>query len=271
MPSYVVTGASRGLGLEFVRTLSSDAQNVVIGLVRDKAAAEKTFGAAVPKNLSFLEADIVDLDALKSAAVETAKVTGGGLDYLINNAALISNTSAFRTLGDFADDPQTLVKDLQTSFDVNVVGIVNTVNAFIPLLRKGHEKKVFTLTTGMADLDLVNQFDIAIAPSYSISKAALNMAIAKYSALYKSEGILFMAVSPGVVDTGNPGPSSDNVEEMKAFQDMLAKFAAYAPHFTGPMTPQESVGHMLKLFDGSSVKSGDGGAFVSHFGNKQWL
>ena len=70
----------------------------------------------MPENLSFLEADITDLDALKvgipiaflgrklivskSAATETARLTGGGLDYLINNAALISNTSRYRTLGD---------------------------------------------------------------------------------------------------------------------------------------------------------------------------
>ena len=75
----------------------------------------------MPENVSLLEADITDLDALKvgvpmpyytiafwgrklivpkSAATETARLTGGGLDYLINNAALISNTSRYRTLGD---------------------------------------------------------------------------------------------------------------------------------------------------------------------------
>ena len=106
-----------------------------------------------------------------------------------------------------ADDPQTLIKDLQTSFDVNVIGVINTVNSFIPLLREGREKKVFTLSTGFADTDLINGFDIAIAAPYSISKGALNVAIAKYNALYKREGILFMAISPGVVDTGNLEPS----------------------------------------------------------------
>ena len=75
----------------------------------------------MPENLTFLQADITDLDALKvggsmhyytvvflgctlivskSAATETARLTGGGLDYLINNAALVSNTSRYRTLGD---------------------------------------------------------------------------------------------------------------------------------------------------------------------------
>lgn len=45
--------------------MSRDAQNVVIGLVRNKAEAEKALGEKVSKNLSFLEADITDLDALK--------------------------------------------------------------------------------------------------------------------------------------------------------------------------------------------------------------
>ena len=105
------------------------------------------------------------------------------------------------------NDPQTLAKDIQNSFNVNVIGVINTVNTFIPLLRKGQVKKVFTLSTGMADLDLINQTDVDVAPSYSISKAGLNVAVAKFSALYKSEGILFMAVSPGLIDTGNLVPS----------------------------------------------------------------
>ena len=40
------------------------------------------------------------LTVFKAAAAESAKLTGGGLDYLINNAALISATSRYRTLGD---------------------------------------------------------------------------------------------------------------------------------------------------------------------------
>lgn len=99
------------------------------------------------------------------------------------------------------DDPEALTQDLRNSFDVNVIGVINTVNAFIPLLRKGSGKKVFALSTGMADLDIINQVDIAVSAPYSISKGALNVAVAKYSALYKSEGILFMAVSPGYVAT----------------------------------------------------------------------
>ena len=52
---------------------------------------------------------------------------------------------------------------------------------------------------------------------------------------------------------------------------MMARFAGYAPHFKGPFTPTESVEHVLSVIDKASVEKGDGGAFLSHFGNKQWL
>ena len=47
-----------------------------------------------------LEADLTNKEALKKAAEETSKLTGGKLDYLINNAAFVSLISAFKTLGD---------------------------------------------------------------------------------------------------------------------------------------------------------------------------
>ena len=58
------------LKLEFVRTLSSDPENIVIGLVRNAEATKKAFGAEVPNNLHFLKADITDVDALK-VGIET--------------------------------------------------------------------------------------------------------------------------------------------------------------------------------------------------------
>lgn len=52
---------------------------------------------------------------------------------------------------------------------------------------------------------------------------------------------------------------------------MMAKFKSYAPDFTGPTTAEVSVGQMLSVIDGASVEAGNGGAFVSQFGNKKWL
>ena len=99
-----------------------------------------------------------------------------------------------------------MVEDLASSFKTNVIGVIQTINAFVPLLRKGTAKKVLTLSTGLASTDFVNEVEFDTSGPYAISKAAVNMAVALYNGLYKKEGILFMAISPGVVDTGNaPG------------------------------------------------------------------
>jgi hypothetical protein len=50
-----------------------------------------------------------------------------------------------------------------------------------------------------------------------------------------------------------------------------AKFMAYAPHFTGSITADESAKVVLAVVEKASLADGDGGAFVSHFGTKQWL
>lgn len=52
---------------------------------------------------------------------------------------------------------------------------------------------------------------------------------------------------------------------------MLGKFTQYAPHFKGPATPEVSIKAVLDVMDKSSLEKGDGGTFVSHLGNKQWL
>lgn len=72
----------------------------------------------------------------------------------------------------------------------------------MPLVLNGRVKKVATLSTGMADLDLVNDYDIKISAPYAISKAAMNMAIGKFNARYKEDGVLFLSISPGFVETG---------------------------------------------------------------------
>ncbi|KAK5127942.1 hypothetical protein LTR85_005059 [Meristemomyces frigidus] len=267
MASYVVTGASRGLGYAFVTHLASIPGNTVIGIARNKSATEERLAKDGIKNVTILAADITDFKALQAAADETAKITGGSLDVLINNAGLVVEGSHWTTLVE--DTPEHLEEELMDSFRANVVGIAHTINAFLPLIRKGKDKKVITLSTGMADLDLINDFSIGIAAPYSISKAGTNALVAKYNAaLGKKESILFLAISPGVVDTSEGKPMSE--EDMAGAQAMGAAFARYAPHFKGPITAEESVKLQMQVIDKATVET-MGGAFVSHFGNKQWL
>lgn len=99
------------------------------------------------------------------------------------------------------DDFETMEKDILESLEINLLGVIKTVQAFVPLLRQGNAKKVLSISTGMADLELINSTEVEFAAPYAISKGALNVAVAKYNALYKKEGILFVAVSPGYVAT----------------------------------------------------------------------
>ena len=100
------------------------------------------------------------------------------------------------------NDPDGLDRDLQNSFNTNVFGPIQTINVFVPLLRNGTKPKVITFSIGVADPDLVNQVQLVVAAPYAISKGDLNLAAAKSHALYAKEGVLFMAISPGLVETG---------------------------------------------------------------------
>ncbi|KAJ6541828.1 hypothetical protein B0H19DRAFT_1174838 [Mycena capillaripes] len=260
MASYVVTGAARGIGFEFVKQFSADTENTVFAIVRNKATATGIEELS-RKNITILQADVTDAKALKLAAAEVAKVTGNKLECLVNNAGK-SNHSGF-TLDRFPS-PEAMEEDLLDNFKVNAVAVVHTINAFLPLLRNGSTKKVLTLSTGLADLEFTTFAEAAGEPAYSISKAAVNMIVAKYAAQYKSEGFVFLAISPGLVNTGM-APSEDS-EEFKQLSKAIAKAA---PDFKGPISPEQSVKMQIEVLNRWTVEQT--GAFVSHFGTKQWL
>ncbi|KAF7552728.1 hypothetical protein G7Z17_g4117 [Cylindrodendrum hubeiense] len=270
MASYLVTGASRGLGFEFIRQLSEDPKNTVIGLVRDKASTIEKVNRELKQraNLHILQADITDYDALKASVEEVSKITGGGLDYLIANAAFVSNYSAWGTLTTLGEDPKRLGEDLLQSFNVNVVANIHLFNLYTPLILKGQVKKVISISTGMTEIEFISRFGITSSSPYSISKAGMNVAVAKYSAEYSKAGVLFLSISPGLVDTSTTAPTETEIEGAK---QMIAQFSEYAPGWKGPTTPESSVKDVLSVIRSKSVEAGDGGSFVSHLGNQQWL
>ena len=49
--------------------------------------------------------------------------------------------------------------------------------------------------------DLNNEYSLTLSPAYSTSKSALNLLIGKYNAVYGAQGILFLSITPGMVDT----------------------------------------------------------------------
>ncbi|KAK5278774.1 hypothetical protein LTR20_010723 [Exophiala xenobiotica] len=262
MPSYLITGANRGLGYAFVQYLSRDSSNTIVGLVRNKASADASVSRDNLKNVTMLQADISDRASLVSARDSVTSITGGKLDYLINNAAYIDRVTESHGLDDFADslDPETLDAELLKSFRVNVVGVIDTINTFLPLIKNGNAKKVVVISTGMADHDLVNNGQIWNSAPYTISKAAVNMVVSKYNARLASQGILVFALSPGVVATY----SGDEPAALGFLRKMV-------PGWPGPLQPLESAEMCMNVIYDFSLEKGNGGAFVSHHGNKEWL
>ncbi|KAI0127359.1 hypothetical protein BJ170DRAFT_625098 [Xylariales sp. AK1849] len=270
MSSYLISGVARGIGFEFMRQLSENPENTIFGLVRDKAAAGKKVEAELNrKNIHIIQADVTDYGALEKAVDYVSEATGGSLDYIIANAALIGKWSASDNFGTLAKEPVTLEQDLLDHFKVNVVSQIHLFNLFVPLILKGRVKKVIAISSGMGDVDFVAKQEVEPAGPYAISKAALNLAIAKFSAEYRKQGVLFISVSPGVVDTGNMEMESE--EQGQKLMAMVAGFQAYAPNWTGPITPEASVKAVVSVIEKANVEAGDGGSFVSHFGNKQWI
>jgi len=268
MPSYLITGASRGIGLEFVKQLSQDKANTVFGLIRSLSTAKGLVALhEQSSNVHIVEADITDHVALQKAAATVAQTTGGSLDVLINNAAFVDSERSHLTLDGY-EDQDLLSKDLRYNFDINVLGPIHTINAFLPLLKKSTSplKKVITISSGVGDLDVTLVAKHAVHAPYCISKAAVNLVNAKYAAQYGDAGFVFLALSPGLVDTSTAAPTPIQLE---AYKEMLASFRRVKPDFAGPLTPEESVRLQLKVIENLAEK--DNGAFLSHNGNKEWL
>jgi hypothetical protein len=64
---------------------------------------------------------------------------------------------------------------------------------------------------------------------------------------------------------------TDNEEQNRKLAIQGQKFMKYAPHFTGPIQPDESIRAVMDVIEKASLANGDAGAFLSHKGNKQWL
>ncbi|KAJ9143522.1 NAD(P)-binding protein [Pleurostoma richardsiae] len=269
MPSYAIAGASRGIGYALLKELSADPANVVIGIVRSTGPLEEKIANELPgrKNIHVVYGDLVNLSSLKSAADSVSAITGGSLDVLIANAAIVKPD--FYSIDDPKQKWEDFDKDCLDSFNTNALGTIHLMALFVPLIRKGQLKKIVAISSGMADIDFILESGVRFQSPYAISKAALNLAIAKFHVEHAKEGILFMALSPGFVDTGHanlnliPGGGA-------GMQELMDAMTRYAPHVVRPATPEESATAVLNVIDKATIEK-NGGIMVSHLGTKRWL
>jgi NAD(P)-dependent dehydrogenase (short-subunit alcohol dehydrogenase family) len=156
-------------------------------------------------NVHIFAGDMADSNSIEKAAVEVAKLTQG-VDYLIVNGAYLTVKSARFHPSEFTGRAAELKEEMIDSLNVNVVGVIYSINAFLPLVRNGTTKKITVISTGMADTDMVVNENIPGSVVYASMKAATNMVVAKYAVELREEGIILLALSPGIVNTME-GPS----------------------------------------------------------------
>lgn len=194
MATYVVTGANRGIGLEFARVLS-EAGHEVIGTARDPDAAgelRRVASAVYPL-------DISDGESVASFAGDLGETT---VDVLINNAAVGLEKTKFASL-DF--------DEVQEQVVVNSVGAMRVTQALLPRLRAGEGKTIACVTSTLGSIGLTGTSMGGGYYAYRAGKAALNMFVRTLADELKGEGFSCFVIHPGWVKTrmgGEDAPMS---------------------------------------------------------------
>lgn len=209
----MVTGASKGIGLEVVRQLAAKQWRVFLrGRSLDsieRAATSLSAPSVTPVVLDVTAHGSID------RALKTIAQTVDHLDVLVNNAGI---------LDDHDDSALNLPADqLRRMFETNTIGPLLVIQTFVPLLRKSAAARIINISSGVGRLS-----DMGPAvPAYGISKTALNGVTGKFAASLKSVGIAVNAVDPGWVRTEMGGSEAPRSVEQGA--DTIVWLATQAP------------------------------------------
>lgn len=189
----LVTGANRGLGLEFTRQLLAGGARVVATARHPgPATALNALAGEHPGRLHVLPLDVAVARSRDELLRELPLVLGQRrLDLLLNNAGVLHGGERF---GQVAE------ADLETSVRTNAIGPFLLVQALAGLLADGGI--VANLSSEIGSIALRREFR---TPSYAIGKAAQNMATVMLSQALQPRGIRVVALHPGWVRTDMGG------------------------------------------------------------------
>ncbi len=230
MRRVLLTGANRGLGLEFARQLLAGGDRVIATARKPGHAHELTrLALAHPGRLTILPLDVAKPATIAELVRELPLVTDA-LDVLINNAGMLPSGETWGALE---------AKPLLDTFATNVVGAVLLTQAATPLLERGASPRVVNVSSILGSLALRDGF---LTPSYCISKAALNMATRLLAAELSARGVTVVCVHPGWVKTDMGGAKAE-LDPADSVRDLIA--------LLGRLTPADA-GRFL-AYDGQSL------------------
>ncbi len=192
----MVTGANRGMGLETCRQLAQLGYHVVLAS-RDQARGEQATQSLVRQGLSvtYHALEVTDPVSVKQLQ-QTLEARFGGADMLINNAAV------------YPDEGRSVLEVelelVHATLETNFFGPLALCQALVPgMIRRGYGR-VVNVSSGGGQLATMGDF----APSYAVSKAALNALTRMVADAAREANVLVNSVDPGWVRTQMGGPGA---------------------------------------------------------------
>jgi NAD(P)-dependent dehydrogenase (short-subunit alcohol dehydrogenase family) len=176
--TVLVTGGTAGIGLACAELLAREGASVVITGRDPRRGRAAVAGSG--KRIRFIQADVADVDSVKSL-VEQA----GDVDILVNNAA--SFPAALTVDQDVAS--------FEKTFDTNVRGTYFLVAGIVPGMLERGRGSIINITTMVASKGVPG------ASAYSASKAAVESLTRTWAAEFGSRGVRVNSVAPGPTKT----------------------------------------------------------------------
>ena len=221
----LVTGANRGLGLEFARQLLTRGARVFAG-VRDPDGAGQLAALrdGARGRLTVLRLDVDD-DASVDDAVARVARESGSLDLLINNAGILLDSPAGGELGSLDSEA------LRQAFRTNAIGPVLLAQRALSLLKRGQRPVVASVTSGWG---IVSDAGAGWPYAYCASKAALNMLMRIFAGDVERDGVITVLLDPGWVRTDMGGADASLTSEASV-RGLLGVIDSLTPESNGQL------------------------------------
>lgn len=205
MTTIMITGASRGLGLEFARQFYNEECRVIATCRSPKDANELNA-------IGDIDVHALDVTDDKSVTTLADKLRGENIDILINNAGVIGQRDGFGRI-DYDIWAETM--------DTNVFGPMRVAEAFRDNVMNSEKKQMIFITSRMGSITEA----VPNAYVYRSSKAALNMAVKCLSAELGEQGLIAVLFHPGHVQTDMGGQAAP-VTPQKSIEGMKNQIVA---------------------------------------------